>query len=202
MQLPTDEANYAKIRKMLLGVITNCLRRYCIEKWNILYPDWRWMSDTKSGEAIVRKLSDAIIHNKDNGDMIRALKSGNEKQWDIATLSFVLLDSNLELIEGQSNTAFNPSKDIEHLRDIESSFFANSNRSCPSDEYKDIVAKIKQMNIFGEEALREIDDIDNSPMERKMKIKRRQLEDKEKSRKMMGSRAADSLKGKSFKLVL
>jgi len=192
IQLPTEEANCVKIRKMFSDVITDCLRRYFIEQWNLLYPGRTWMSDTISGESIVKKLSDAIIHNKDNGDMIRALKSGNEKQWDSATLLFVLLDSNLELIEDQSNTAVNASKDIEHLRYIESLFSARM--SCPSDEYKDIVAQIKQMNILGENAVQEIDDIDNSPMERKMNIKRRQLEDKEKSRKIMGSRAADSLK--------
>ena len=199
MQLPTDEANCVKIKKMLSDVITDCLRRYFIEKWNLLYPDRRWMSDTMSGESIVKKLSDAVIHNKDNGDKIRALKSGNEKQWDFATLSFVLLDSNLELIEDQSNTAVNASKDIQHLREIESLFPARM--SCPSGEYKDIVAEIKQMNIFDEKSLREIDDIDNSPMERKMNIKRKQLEDKEKSRKIRGSQVTDSLKGKSLTLV-
>ena len=192
-----------KVRKILLEVIAKCLRRYFIEKWNILHPDQAWKSNTTSGEIIVRKLSDTVIQNKDNEEMIKALKSGNEKQWDIATLTFVLLDSNLELIEDQRNTAFNTRKEIEYLRDIESSFSAiKSSMSCPSDEYKDIVARIKQMNVFGEKALQEIDDIDNSPLERKMKIKLRQLEDKEKSRKRGGDQIADSLKGKSLELVL
>ena len=130
--------------------------------------------------------------------MMQELESGNENQWEIKTLAFVLLNPDLGLVEDESSTTFDVHKEIELLRNIEISFLANrSSMNCLSDEYKDIVRKLKSVatNVLYKDALQEINDIDNSPMERKVKLKLRQLQDKEKNRKKEGGQSIEHLKG-------
>ena len=192
-----------KIRKILVDVAPKYMRKYFIEKWDNTYPEEKWKSGISSGESLVNKIADEV-KSKEHEEIIGKLKFGNEKNWDLATLAFALLNSNLKLIARQISTQISAEEEIKCLIDIESVTANIPSMTYPLREYDSKIKEIKRiaMNIFGTKSLLEIDDIDNSPLERKMKIKERQLREKEKSRKGGSGQASEDLTGEALKILL
>jgi len=178
LDLSTEKSNFVKAKKVLLNVVPKYLRQLFKEQWNRKHPDQVWESSNASGRLLLKKLSDRM--NSDT-DFEKRLTTGNEQKWDVATLVFILLDSGLNL-----STNGDMKEDIKVLKGIESSFFADKSKaSMSSEDFIEKMDKIKSIarRSFNENAEEEVNDIENSPEERKMKIKLRQLLAKEKSRK-------------------
>ena len=178
LDLSTEKSNFVKVEKVLLNVVPKYLRQLFKEQWNRNYPDQEWDRSDASRSLLLKKLSD--LRNSDT-DFKKKLTTGNEQNWDAATLFLILLDSSLTL-----STNGKMREDIKMLKAIDSSFFADKSKaSMSSEDFEEKMGKIKSIarRIFNENAEKEVNDIENSPEERKMKIKLRQLLAKEKSRK-------------------
>ena len=178
LDLSTEKSNFVKVKKVLLNVVPKYLRQLFKEQWNRKYPDEEWDSSHASGILLLQKLSDRM---NSNSDFEKKLTTGNEQKWDAATLFFILLDLSLNL-----STSVSMREDIKMLKDIESDFSADRSKvSMSSEDFNENMDKIKGISrrIFNQNAEKEVNDIENSPEERKMKIKLRQLLAKKKSRK-------------------
>jgi len=177
LDLSTEKSNFVKVKKVLLNVVPKYLRQLFKEQWNSEYPDQQWDSSHASRGLLLKNLSRRM---NSATDFEKKVTTGNEQKWDAATLIFILLDSNLNL-----STNVDMVEDIKVLKGIDSAFSADRSKvSMSSEEFIGTMDKIKSIarRIFNENAEREVKDIENSPEERKMKIKLRQLLAREKSR--------------------
>jgi len=178
LDLSTDKSNFVKAEKVLLNVVPKYLRQLFKEQWNRKFPDQEWDSSHASRSLLLKKLSGRM---NSATDFEKKLTNGNEQEWDAATLFYILLDSSLNL-----STNVGMREDIKVLKGIDSAFSDDrSKMSISSEEFIETMDKIKSIarRIFNENAEKEVNDIEISPEERKMKIKLRQLLAKEKSRK-------------------
>ena len=179
--MPADELNFVKFKKILMTVVPKYLRQLFKEQWNRKYQDQQWESSYASGTFLLKEISEKM---KDTTSLkldLKYLRTGNEQEWDAATLIFIMLDSCLDLGDDHSIR-----EDIKMLKDIESSFFGDGSKaSMSSKEFVDKIKTIKSIarRIFEETAVVEVNNIENSPEERKMKIKLEQLLNKARSRK-------------------
>jgi len=177
LDLSTEKSNFVKVKKILLNIVPKYLRQLFKEQWNRKYPNQEWDSSHVSGSLLLKKLSDRM---NSDADFEMKLTTGNEQKWDATTLIFILLDSSLNL-----STNAGMREDIKMLKDIENTFSADRSKvSMSSEEFIENMDKIKRIarRMFNQNAEKEVNDIENSPEERKMKIKLRQLLAKKKSR--------------------
>ena len=149
-----------------MEVVPKHLRTLFIEKWNQKYPNNKWQSDSASGDFLFNEIPDAA---KKGGKRIYAIKmkSGNESEWDITTLTYAMLFSQLNLIPScrpvyHRSVPLLISEEIERIREIRGDFYAHaSSMRCSSATFKGIEFEIKSavVNIFGIEAKNDIDEI-------------------------------------------
>ena len=151
LEVSTEEANVIVVTDLLENVIPKYLRIHFIEQWNDKYPDQIWRSNS-SGKDLLGKLS-GVIKNNMSSEVKRALEAGNDEQWDLNTLWFVFQNSDVNLVkhcrkQGQRaiTSSSISSKEIDDLLCIKKKFFSDHTRnlSCPSEEFRDIVGKVKE----------------------------------------------------------
>ena len=151
------------------------MRTFFIERWNTLYPNDKWDSTEKSGEFLFSKLPKRVQRNGRKKRELESLRAGNEKQWDITTLAFCLVNAELNLVDDQESGI----KDsIETLRSLRNSCYGHAVRaSHENNAYLDYRSTIKfhLKNLCGETAVNEIEEIESSNIEIGRKNKMRQL---------------------------
>ena len=178
MELAVEEANFVRITKVVVDIVPKHLRQCFKQQWNKKYPNNKWNSDKASGDFIFNQLRDSIKNNEIKQIYVEKLKKGEEQEWDTNTLAFALLDSGLKLIEScrpkcQRTSPFRIRDGIEIIRDIRNSFFAHAaNMSCSNAEVVAITEKIKivAQNIFGQDAVDEIEEIMRPEIETQLSV--------------------------------
>ena len=168
MKLSTEESNFMKITRIVLDLVPKYLRNLFIARWDEKFPELKWQSDKASGMSISRK----IKKNGRNRVSFEKLKKGNEQEWDTTTLVFVMLYSNLELIEKarDKDKREHPlliSEAIDSLREIRNKYFAHADSmSCPFDVFESVIADARDAaKYLAEDAEKEIEAIVNSQIE-------------------------------------
>jgi len=176
--LAVEEANFVRITKVVVDIVPKHLRQCFKQQWNKKYPNKKWNSDKASGDFIINELRTSITKNEIKQIYVEKLEKGEEQEWDTNTLAFALLDSGLKLIEScrpkcQRTSPFRISEGIEIIRDIRKSFFAHAaNMSCSYAEVAEITAKIKivAQNIFGQDAVDEIEEVMRPEIETQLSV--------------------------------
>ena len=176
MELTDEEANFVKITKVVLEIVPKYLRECFKQQWNKKYPSHQWQSNKVSGNFLFGELGCGIKSNKSREVYVNKLREGNEQQWDTTTLVFAMVQSGLSLIDGcrPKNDRISPlriSEEIEIVRDVRNSVFAHaSTMSCSNEDFACIIARIRCVarNIFIQGAEKEIENVENSPLETQM----------------------------------
>ena len=103
----------------------------------------------------------------------RKLTTGDESDWDLGIIAFVLLHPQLNLLQrcrSKKNRTepLRPSEEISNIKEIRNSFFAHvSSMSCPSATFNTLMTELKRssLNLFDTNAVTEIDAAEKSPIE-------------------------------------
>jgi len=170
LALDREEQNFVKLAKIILDITPKHLRIFFVKKWNKKFPE-QWSSNKISGVIIESK----IPSQKKKGcryyfRIKNKILEGNEQEWDITILTFLLLFSGLNLIEecrkrDERNDPLRESEEIDKIREIRNSYFAHAeSMRCSTTEFTQMVAGIKTVadKLFGQHAKAEIRGIENS----------------------------------------
>ena len=163
MELTAENSNYIKLSYIILDVVAKHLRKCFIKLWDAKYPNEKWRDDIDKKN---HKFKSLLINNICKLKMLE----GNEQDWDTSTLLYAVLDSNLKLVQN----GHEGKKDIEHIR----SFYNQLVSPSWSDaNFKGQMTRIKALskNRFGEDAEKEIGDIEDSQVTPEMKQQVEQL---------------------------
>ena len=186
LELPPDQANFVKIKQILLSVFLKYFRIIFMEHWNRQYPSHIWKSDIASGEILVAKMSDTVTNATDNEIEVKEMKTGIVEHWGIGTLLLIFSDSNLNLMNNcqvprKSKDSCIPlfmKEEIQILKDIEKALF-NSNviKLYSATEFAKILMKLRcaARKMFNENVEREVIDIEDSQVQKKIEIKLNQI---------------------------
>ena len=177
MQSSDEEENFIKITKLVLDIFPKYLRKCFIEQWNEKKPGHSWQGDSASGTFFFDALPAKVKNNRNRQIYIEKLKKGNEQEWDTTTVVYALLETGLQLVEGSraKNERKDPlriSEQIEIIRDVRNFIAHASNMSCSSAKFTEILTEIKSKaaGIFDVNAVKEIEDIEKSPIESKLAV--------------------------------
>jgi len=178
LKAPTEKENYVRLAYVLLNVVAKHLRRYFIKLWDEKRPSEKW-DGINNKKAKLQKL---LVGNIATERML----DGNEENWDTTTLLHAILDSGLKLMEGrrphtERSLPLLEGEQIDIIRDIRNSHYGHFLcMSCSDEKFKDIMADIKCVakERFGEEAEKEIVNIETSPITSLMKKEMKLLIDK------------------------
>jgi len=170
MELSDEEGNFVKLVYIMFNVVQRHLSVYFVKKWDHKYPNEKWHNDvTKRNLKLGSLLKKRSGEQKLNITSQKILK-GDEKEWDTTTLISALLDYGFNLIErcrpsSQRSIPLLESEQIEILRSIQTYFTHLSSFSLSLVEFKEKVAKIRNVakNLFGEDVEREIYKVEVSP---------------------------------------
>ena len=184
MELSAENENHVKLSYILLNIVAKHLRTYFVKLWDEKYPDEKWQDDVAKRNF---KLQSLIVKDV----FTRKILNGNHEEWNTSILLKVLSDSRLKLIEirphNQNSNQLIASEGLETLRDIRSAFDDHlSSMAYSSDDFKETMTRIKSVarNIFGEDAEKEIEEIESSP-----------------STQLMTEQLKEFLEGKLFMLI-
>ena len=179
MEYTKERENFVKLSYIILDISAKHLRILFKNKWNDKYngqkyPNQQWNSDATSGNFLYNELPTGFRDGKGNKEYVTKMKTGIEQEWDITTLVKVMLDCGLDLVKGcrpkdQRSTPFRLSEEIEIIRECRNKLFAHSPRmSCKPKEFKQAVSDIKTAakNLFGEDAEKEIGEIENGSLDK------------------------------------
>ena len=177
MQSSDEEENFIKITKLVLDIFPKYLRKCFIEQWNKKYPGQTWQGDNASGTFFFSALPAKVKSNRNRQIEIEKLKKGNEQEWDTTTVVYALLETGLQLVEGSraKHVRKDPlriSEQIEIIRDVRNFIAHASNMSCTCTKFTEILTEIKSKatDIFDVKAVKEIEDIEKSPIESKLAV--------------------------------
>ena len=203
MALDKEEQNFVKLAKIILDVTPKHLRVFFVKKWNEKFPQV-WGSDKVSGANIDSKIPS---QNKKGCRFYLSIKSkileGNEQEWDITILAFLLLFSGLRLIEkcrkrDERNDPLRESEEIDKIREMRNSYFAHTeSMRCSTTEFARIVAGIKTAadKLFGQNAKAEICGIENSIIRNKVTDHVKEQINKQKEYNSMFEEMVHNVKG-------
>ena len=174
MEFTKERENFVKLSYIILDIAAKHLRMLFKKKWNDKYngqnyPNQQWNSDATSGNFLYNELPTGFRDGKGNKEYVAKMKTGIEQEWDITTLVKVMLDSGLNLVQGcqpkgRRSTPIRPSEEIDIIREYRNGLFAHlPEMSCTSNDFNQAVSDIKSAakNLFGEDAEKEIGEIEN-----------------------------------------
>ena len=165
MVFSPEGENFVKLSYIILDIGAKYLRKFFKKKWDEKYPDQKWNSDSTSGEYLYSVLTRKFTRAIHMQVYVNKWKTGKEHEWDTTTLVKVLLNPGLNLINDFC------SKQLDIIRNIRNDYFAHlPSMSCLYEEFIEVLAKFKTAanDLFGEEAKNEIDEVENSPLGKKI----------------------------------
>ena len=147
-----------------MNVAAKHLKRYFIKLWDAKYPNEKWKESIDNRK---RKLRNLLIKDISKQKML----DGNEEEWDTSTLLYAILESDLKLMTqcrpySERVPPLSESEEIDIIRGIRYSHYDHVlSMSCSDLRFKNILVDIKRVakTRFGEEAEKEIENIDTSP---------------------------------------
>ena len=165
MELSRENENHVKLSYILLNIVAKHLRTYFVKLWDEKYPDEKWQDDVAKRNL---KLQSLIVKDV----FTRKILNGNHEKWDTSTLLKILSDSRFKLIadchpHSQSSDQLIASEGLERLKDIRNEFDGHlSSMAYSFEDFKDTMTRIQNAakNVFGEDAEKEIEKIENSPV--------------------------------------
>ena len=171
MKLSPENENLIKLAYVLLEIVAQHLRAYFVKLWDQRYPDEKWQ-----GDIAKRNLKLKVLLVKDM--YTRNILNANEQSWDTTTLVRAIQSSSLNLTEGcrqykQRTGQLRTSEEVDIIRDIRNTFYGHvSSMSCSDVEFKEVMGKIKSVarNIFGDDAEKEIEEVEQLPITPMMTI--------------------------------
>ena len=196
-----------KLSAITFDVIPKYLRQLIKEYWNKRYPTEKWQSTNTFGSCLIDKLPDDIKTGNEHKKYVSSLKNDNEKDWNTATLCFIMLAPSLDLVgvHRQTHKESNASstiRAIKKLKDISASFFTKRNSmSCSSAYYTQKVTEFRDSikNLFSTDAENDVNIIVNARFEMKNKNDMILYVEKElECRKLKLEEIAQNMNGKSF----
>ena len=210
LNLDREEQNFVKLTKIILDIIPRHLRAFFVNKWNEKFQE-AWKSDKTSGTTIdnnipkKRKKQCRFYLN-----IKEKIQEGNEQKWDITILTFVLLFSGLELIEGcrdksERDDQLLESEEIDKIREMRNSYFAHiADMRCPSADFVNMLNGIKTAadRLFGQHAKTEICDIESSNIGNEMTKQLKEQLEEEKVRNRMFEEMLENIRGKLYNYQL
>lgn len=206
LELDREEQNFVKLTKIILDIIPKHLRTFFVNKWNEKFPQ-AWKSDKTSGTTIDnnipkkrKKQCRFYFSIKDK------IQEGDEKRWDITILTFVLLFSGLELIEGcreknERDDQLLESEEIDNIREMRNTYFAHiESMRCSSNDFEKMITGIKTAvdRLFGQHAKTEVCDIESSNIGNEMIMQLKDQLEEEKNRNRMFEEMLENIKGKAY----
>ena len=203
MQSSDEEENFIKITKLVLDIFPMYLRKCFIEQWNKKYPAQTWQGDSASGAFFFSALPATVKSNKKRQKEIDKLKKGNEQEWDTTTVVYALLGTGLQLVKGsrakdERKDPLRISEQIEIIRDVRNFIAHASNMSCSCTKFTEILTEIKSKatDIFDVKAVKEIEDIEKSPIESKLAVDLKKRLEVEKQRNKDFDEVFKAIEGK------
>ena len=179
MEFTKERENFVKLSYIILDIAAKHLRILFKKKWNEKYNgqknrNQQWNSDATSGNFLYKKLRKSFRDHEGNKEYVTKMKTGNEQEWDTTTLVKVMLDCGLKLVKGcrpkgQRSIPFRPSEEIAIIREYRNRLFAHIPKmSCTSNDFNEAVSDIKSAakNLFGEDAEKEICEIENGSLDK------------------------------------
>ena len=153
--------NFLKISQIVLDIIPKYLRQLFKKHWDETHENNKWQSTVKSGEALMKEVSQGFKNNKGHRDYISKLEKGNEREWDATILGKVLLHSGLKLVKDNDCHITDRIKDLCRIRN---DFAHLSTIRVSDDQFKRMKeeTKVALTVLYGEDAGKEIDYIENS----------------------------------------
>ena len=209
MEFTEERENFVKLSYIILDFAAKHLRFLFIKKWNDkyngqTYPNQQWNSDATSGKFLYNELPSGFRNGKGNTEYVIKMETGNEQEWDTTTLVKVMLDCGLNLVQGcrskdQRSIPFRPSEEIEIIRKYRNGLFAHMPKmSCTSNDFKRALSDIKSAakNLFGEDAEKEVDEIQNWSIDERIIERLEKLVKMEKDLKQHVEKFNEMLNGK------
>ena len=178
MVLTKDQENFMKFTQVIVDVIPKYLRELFIRLWNDKFRETPWNSDSVSGERLWSAVPPEIQCDKQfcSQNVREKIQSGKEDSWDATLLIFLLLRAKLNLMENCRPIRKPPlrkSEMIDNLRVMRNNFFAHASSTTLSFtdfQNKSMNLKIEVRNVFGNDAVSEIDEILKSDFETQLTV--------------------------------
>ena len=173
MEFTEEEENFHKLSEIILDIIAKHLRFLFIKKWNDkyngqTYPNQQWNSDATSGKFLCNELPSGFRYGKGNTEYVIKMETGNEQEWDTIILVKVMLDCGLNLVQGcrakdKRSSPLRLSEELDKIRIYRNDFAHNPKALCKPNNFKQFLSDIKSTakNLFGEDAEKEIDKVEN-----------------------------------------
>ena len=160
--------NFLKIGQSICNILPVYLRQLFTECWNSKYPEKEWQSDDTSGRLLINAMPYWTKYSNSARMHIELVKTGNEKNWDLDVLTFVMLYSGINLLKpcrhiNQRSFPLRASEHIERIRTIRDTYIADlSSMRCPSADFKRNMTNLKSIakGIFPEDALEKLEEIE------------------------------------------
>ena len=149
-----ESSNFAILSYVISDIVTKYLRKHFTTKWDETHHDQPWTSDTESGSRLISEIEGGIKRKNKLKGYRKRLENGNESEWDIMLLLFIMLDCGLQMFTGSE-------KDVEKFGFITKSQFSKACRkSCSSSRFDNSMGEIKRAakNTFGSAAADEIEE--------------------------------------------
>ena len=166
MEFTEERENFLKLSYIIFEIAVKHLRKLFKKKWNEKYPNQQWNSDATSGKFLYSKVSKRLQNDKIYAEKI---KTGNEQEWDMTTLTKVMMDFRLRMVEcyqdkNDRSSPLCPREEIELIRNYRNNVCAHMpNVSSPHEDVKQAFSDIKSAgnNLSDEDDEREIGKIEN-----------------------------------------
>ena len=172
MDVTAEEEHYFKFSKIIQITLPKHLRALFIVRWNAKFPEAKWSNDASSGIHLLHEISGSGARKSVHIVNRELLLKGDCELWDLSTLLYVLLHTDLKLTDTcrPSSQRFHPLSDgekIDRIREIRSEFFShNCSASISTIQLNRISAEIKGIanDLFGSCVEIEIDQLIKSKM--------------------------------------
>eukprot|EP00794_Sanderia_malayensis_P010743 gene10743-11893_t len=141
MEISEEEGNFVRVGKLCHNDISIHLRTFFEDKWDSKYPTNCWdNTEAGSGQTLFQMMkNDPKV--KQNCTMKSHIKAGNCNNWDITTLSCVILSAALKL-----NLSHYERNQIEILRNIRNTRLGHlSEMKISNDDRKIIFNDVRQV---------------------------------------------------------
>eukprot|EP00794_Sanderia_malayensis_P013529 gene13529-14939_t len=185
-----EKENFHKLAIIILDVLPKYLRQLFKDKWDVIFPNNKWDFTTASGAFL---LSQVPKGHKPMKYIANNVMKGDTGEWDPTTLFWVFLYSGLNLVApcrvgGTIALPLLESEYIDMVREIRNTFFAHAPQaSIKKDDFECIMLNLTTQTQFGGASLKtELEEIENSPIERELSMNLRQeLEDQKKANNVL-----------------
>ena len=140
---------FANVQCIVGEIVVKHMCKYFIQRWNAKYPSLEWKSNSESGMDLVTEIPEESKKTEEFLKCKEKLQLGNEKDWDIMLLEYIMLESGLELCDQSAQ------KSIKLLKERVMSIYTDAPDVLRTNSELEQTMKDIQMSvsaIFGKDA--------------------------------------------------